>query len=60
MQGANKERWWMLCEQAANERDPKRLMELVKEINDLLGKKQDRLDHAATSDKAKDSPTKLN
>jgi hypothetical protein len=60
MQGSTKERWWILCEQAANERDPKRLMELVKEINDLLGKKQDRLDHAATSDASKDSPAKLN
>ena len=59
MQGANKERWWILCEQAANEQDPDRLMALVKEINDLLEKKQDRLDHAAPSDKSKDSPAKL-
>jgi len=59
MQGANKERWWMLCEQAANERDPKRLMELVKEINDLLEKKQDRLGHVGPSDNSKDSPAKL-
>jgi len=60
MQGANKERWWMLCEQAANERDPERLLEIVKEINDLLDEKQDRLGHAAPYDKSKDSPAKLN
>jgi hypothetical protein len=60
MQGAIKERWWVLCEQAAKEQDSERLMELVKEINDLLEKKQARLDHAATSDKPKDSPAKLN
>jgi hypothetical protein len=59
MQGANKERWLILCEQAANEQDPDRLMALVKEINDLLEKKQGRLDHAAPSDKLKDSPAKL-
>ena len=55
MQGTNKERWWILCEQAANEQDPERLMALVKEINDLLGKKQDLLGHGAPSDKSKDS-----
>jgi hypothetical protein len=60
MQGATKERWQILCEQAANEQDPKRLMALVEEINALLEKKQDRLDHAAPSDKLKDSPAKLN
>jgi len=58
MQGANKERWWILCEQAAKEQDSERLMELVKEINELLEKKQDRLGHVAPSDK--DSPAKLN
>jgi hypothetical protein len=59
MQGAIKERWWMLCEQAANEQNPERLMALVKEINDLLEKKQDRLDHAAPYDKSKDLSAKL-
>lgn len=37
------ERWMKLCEQAAIEQDPKKLLELVREINDLLAKKQDRL-----------------
>ena len=43
MQGANKERWKVLCEQAAVEQDPKKLHELIKEINDLLEAKQARL-----------------
>lgn len=43
MQGPVRERWQQLCEQAANEQDPKRLMELVKEINRLLLDKQQRL-----------------
>jgi len=59
MEGATKERWWILCEQAAKEQDSERLMELVKEINDLLGKKQDRLGDVAPSDKSMDSPAKL-
>jgi hypothetical protein len=36
MQGANKERWKVLCEQATIEQDPLKLHQLVKEINDLL------------------------
>jgi hypothetical protein len=36
MQGENAERWRMLCERAATEQDPTRLMELVREINRLL------------------------
>jgi hypothetical protein len=43
MQGANKERWKVLCEQAAVEQDPKKLHELIKEINDLLEAKEARL-----------------
>ena len=38
-----KERWMKLCEQASIEQDPKRLLELVREINGLLAKKQHRL-----------------
>src|SRR5580704_6154247 len=45
MQGETKERWLRLCEQAAIEQDPKKLLELVKEIDELLAKKQERLDH---------------
>jgi len=43
MQGATKERWMELCEQASVEKDPDKLMQLVQEINDILGGKQDRL-----------------
>jgi hypothetical protein len=34
--GENKERWKELCEQAAHEQDPAKLVQLVKEIRDLL------------------------
>jgi hypothetical protein len=60
MQGANKERWWILCEQASKEQNSERLMELVKEINKLLEEKQDRLGRVAPSENSKDSPAKLN
>jgi hypothetical protein len=43
MIGENKERWKVLCEQAAIEQDPKKLHELIKEINDLLEAKSARL-----------------
>jgi hypothetical protein len=43
MQGENAERWRMLCERAATEQDPARLMELVREINRLLEEKEQRL-----------------
>ena len=39
----DKERWMDLCAQAATEQDPKRLMELVKEIDRLLAEKEARL-----------------
>jgi len=35
-----KERWQELSEQAAKEQDPKRLLELVQEINRLLEEKE--------------------
>jgi hypothetical protein len=43
MQGETKERWQELCAQAAIEQDPKKLVELAKEINDLLEAKERRL-----------------
>jgi hypothetical protein len=43
MQGPVKERWQILCEQAANEQDGAKLVELIKEINELLAAKQARL-----------------
>ena len=39
----DKERWRKLCEQAAVEQDPKKLMVLVTEITRLLDEKQERL-----------------
>ena len=39
----DKARWQELCEQAAVEQDPVKLMELVKEITRLLDEKQERL-----------------
>jgi hypothetical protein len=41
----NKEHWRELCERAAVEQDPLKLLELTKEIDRLLARKQDRLDH---------------
>jgi hypothetical protein len=43
LKGQQKEYWMHLCEQAANEQDPHKLMELVKEINRLLEAKEQRL-----------------
>jgi hypothetical protein len=54
MQGANKERWRVLCEQATVEQDPKKLLELTRQINDLLLGKQHRLDGEGSPDKPKD------
>jgi len=39
----NRERWMELAELAANEQDPDKLLELTREIDRLLGEKQDRL-----------------
>lgn len=43
MEGEARERWLSLCQQAASEQDPERLMELVIEINRLLEAKERRL-----------------
>ncbi|HYK51506.1 MAG TPA: hypothetical protein VEU94_17430 [Terriglobales bacterium] len=39
----NEERWKQLCEQAAKEQDPDKLMDLIAEINRLLAAKDKRL-----------------
>lgn len=44
MQGQVKEAWMQLCELAANEQDPEKLLALVKEINRLLEEKERRLE----------------
>jgi hypothetical protein len=38
-----RERWMELCAQVADEQDPSRVLELVKEINALLMQKERRL-----------------
>lgn len=43
MQGEKGERWRKLCEQAAVEKDPQKLMELVSQITQMLDEKQQRL-----------------
>jgi hypothetical protein len=43
MKGEARERWVELCAQAADEQDTDKLIELVREINDLLEEKEARL-----------------
>jgi hypothetical protein len=43
MLGETGDRWRKLCEQAASEQNPGRLLELIREINQLLTLKEDRL-----------------
>jgi len=40
----NKERWRELCERASIEQDPQKMLELVKEINEVLAEKVARLE----------------
>jgi hypothetical protein len=51
IEGKQKEYWMQLCEQAANEQDSARLMELVREITRLLEEKARRLNLRAASQK---------
>jgi hypothetical protein len=43
MQATTKETWMHFCEQAAVEQDPDKLVQLVKEIDRMLGEKETRL-----------------
>ena len=49
MQGEAGERWRVLCEQAVVEQDSQKLLQLIREINQLLEAKELRLQrqHAA-------------
>jgi hypothetical protein len=49
------ELWKQLCAQAAVEQDPKKLLELTRQINDLLLGKQHRLEHERPSERPKSS-----
>jgi hypothetical protein len=40
---ANREEWMELCERAAKEQDPEKLMQLIAQINRLLEAKERRL-----------------
>jgi hypothetical protein len=55
MQGETRERWWVLCEQAAVEQDPEKLLELTKEINRLLEEKERNLQKQRRSSKSANS-----
>ena len=46
MQGENGDHWRKLCEQAAVEQDPDRLLLLAQEISRLLDEKEERLKRA--------------
>ena len=43
MKGETKEHWTQLCQLAASEQDPDKLLALVKEINRMLEEKEKRL-----------------
>ena len=45
MQGEKAEQWRVLCEMAAVEKDPQKLLELSQEINRLLEENEQRLNH---------------
>jgi len=49
MKEETRELWMRLCEQAADEQDPKKLIELVTEINRLLEEKEQCLRNAKAS-----------
>lgn len=49
----NKERWMEVCEQAANEQDPTKLLALTQEIIRLLDEKDARLKKLHSSDPPK-------
>ena len=58
MVGDEKERWMELCELAAKEQDPAKLMALVAEINRILDSKEQRLKqvHSANKTVENESP----
>jgi hypothetical protein len=52
MKGERGERWRQLCAQAAEEQDPDRLMQLVRDINQLFEEKEQRLKRETAPEKA--------
>jgi hypothetical protein len=60
MRGEHKIHWLVLCEQATTEQDPKKFMELIRQINQALEAKERRLNDeasGATSASAAESTT---
>jgi hypothetical protein len=51
MEGEKRESWIELCAQAADERDPQKLMRLIDEINKLLAEKEARVWRSKSSEK---------
>jgi hypothetical protein len=43
MEGETKERWYQLCQLAAVEQDPVKLLALAEEINQLLEEREERI-----------------
>jgi hypothetical protein len=56
MQGETGESWRKLCEQAAVEQDPERLLELAQEITKLLDEKEARLQKVRGNGNAANAP----
>ena len=55
MIGEKKERWKELCELASVEQDPQKLLELVRQINELLDEKFKRLETSEPTAKPKEA-----
>jgi hypothetical protein len=56
LKGEKREIWMHLCEQAAVEQDPDKLMDLIKQINQLLEEKERRLKGSSFSDNGPKAP----
>jgi hypothetical protein len=55
MPNDTEERWKLLCEEAATENDTERLIELLKEINDLLEARRLRLHTRSAGNESPDT-----
>jgi hypothetical protein len=53
MKGERGERWRDLCSQAAQEQDPDRLLDLIRQINELLDEKEERLKRERSGEKSR-------
>jgi len=54
MDGEKRESWMELCAEAADEKDPQKLMKLIAEITRLLQEKHARLDEGTVPRELKD------